>query len=58
MASLISIYAPTLVTPEDSKDEFYNQLDHVISSIPHKHKLIIVDDFHARVGRDYQAYAW
>jgi len=53
MANLISAYAPTLPTPDDAKDEFYNQLDQIISCTPCKHKLIMMGDFNAQVGCDH-----
>jgi len=31
MANLNSAYVPTLPTPDDAKNEFYNQLDQIIS---------------------------
>ena len=50
--TVISAYAPTLVTPADVKNEFYEQIDRVLSSVPHRHKLLLMGDFNARVGRD------
>jgi len=56
MAHLISAYAPTLPTPDDAKEEFYNQLDQIISRTPYKHKLVLLGDFNARIGCDHQAW--
>jgi len=56
MANLISAYAPTLPTPDDAKDEFYNQLDQIISRTRRKPKLIMMGDFIARVRCDHQAW--
>jgi len=56
VANLFSAYAPTLPTPDDAKDEFYNQLDQIISLTPCKHKLIMMGDFSAPVGCDHQAW--
>ena len=50
--TVISTYAPTLVTPADVKYEFYEQIDRVLSSVPHCHKLLLMGDFNVRVGRD------
>jgi len=55
MANFIGAYAPTLPTP-DAKDEFYNQLDQIISCIPRKHKLIMMGNFNPRVGCDCQTW--
>ena len=54
--TVISAYAPTLVTPADVKNEFYKQIDRVLSSVPHRHKLLLMGNFNARVGRDSDAW--
>jgi len=54
--TVISAYAPTLVTPADVKNEFYEQIDRVWSSVPHRHKLLLMGDFNACVGRDSDAW--
>lgn len=55
-AVLVSCYAPTLASPEQEKDNFYNQLRSVISGIRYKDKIILMGDFNARVGSDLQSY--
>jgi len=54
--TLVSAYASTLASPEDAKDEFYDQLDRVPTSVPYHHELILMGDFNARVGRDSDAW--
>ena len=56
MANLNSAYVPILPTPDDAKDEFYNQLDQLISHTPCKQKLIMMGDFNARIRCDDQAW--
>ena len=51
--SVISVYAPTLNSPDVIKEQFYEQLDQVIRSTPQNDKLVILVDFNSRVGRDY-----
>ena len=51
--STISVYAPTLNSPDVIKEQFYEQLDKGNSSTPRSDKLVILGDFNARVGRDY-----
>ncbi|KAG6929472.1 craniofacial development protein 2, partial [Chelydra serpentina] len=51
--NLISVYAPTLGATRDTKDEFYDQLDMIIRSIPKEEHLILLGDFNARVGTDH-----
>ncbi len=55
-ATLISAYAPTLTNPDAAKDQFYQELDAVISHTSKKDKLIILGDFNARVGIDHHTW--
>ena len=55
-AMLVSCYAPTMDSPEQDKDDFYNQLHEVIAGTQHKDKLILMGDFNARVGRDFRSW--
>jgi len=52
VATLISCHAPTLVACKDEKDDFYEQLDELIKAVPRRHKLFVMGDFNARIGRD------
>ena len=51
--SHVSACAPTMAYSDQAKEEFYEQLDHVIQSIPHSDKLLLLGDFNARVGSDH-----
>ncbi|XP_014779877.1 craniofacial development protein 2-like [Octopus bimaculoides] len=53
-ATLVSCYAPTMVSTEQEKDDFYDQLRDVIFSYHHRDKLILMGDFNARVGTDFR----
>lgn len=48
--SLISVYAPTHRSCPDVKNEFYNDLQASLDSVPKDDMLILVGDFNARVG--------
>ena len=48
-ATLISAYAPTMTNDDETKDKFYEDLDHIITSVNPTDKLIILGDFNARV---------
>ncbi|XP_046988372.1 uncharacterized protein LOC124594066 [Schistocerca americana] len=50
--TFVSAYAPTLDSDEDTKNQFYHQLNSTLSKIPIQDKLILPGDFNARVGRD------
>ena len=54
--TLISAYAPTLYSPEEVKDEFYENLQMVIKKVPSKEGLILLGDFNARVGADQTSW--
>uniref|UniRef100_A0A0L8HZ15 Endonuclease/exonuclease/phosphatase domain-containing protein n=1 Tax=Octopus bimaculoides TaxID=37653 RepID=A0A0L8HZ15_OCTBM len=55
-ATLVSCYVPTMASTEQGKDEFYNQLRDAISGCHHRDKLILMGDFNARIGTDYQVW--
>lgn len=50
--TVVSAYAPTLKSSEESKDTFYQQLSEAIQKVPTGDRLILLGDFNARVGRD------
>lgn len=54
---LISIYAPTLPSPEEDKIKFYSELNQVLTKIPSTDKIILFGDFNARVGNDFSAWS-
>ena len=55
-ANIMSVYAPTLCSTADSKDQFYEELDVAIGNIPKTKQLYILGDFNARVGADHEAW--
>ena len=50
--TIISAYAPTMTNPDETKDKFYEDLNTVITTVPHADKLVMLGDFNARVGCD------
>ena len=55
-ATIISTYASTMINTDEVKDKFCDAIGTVISATPHTDKLIILDDFNARVGTDHQTW--
>ncbi|XP_067909771.1 uncharacterized protein, partial [Heterodontus francisci] len=55
---LLSIYAPTLCCTPEAKDQFYEELHNIISSIPNTEHLFLLGggDFNARVGADHDSW--
>ncbi|XP_068717545.1 craniofacial development protein 2-like [Montipora capricornis] len=54
--TVVSAYAPTLTSPDETKEQFYDQFDQVIRSTPPSDKLIIFGDFNARVGKGHNSW--
>uniref|UniRef100_A0A0L8HXG3 Endonuclease/exonuclease/phosphatase domain-containing protein n=1 Tax=Octopus bimaculoides TaxID=37653 RepID=A0A0L8HXG3_OCTBM len=55
-AHLISAHAPILTAENEKKDQFYEEHQNVINSVPKADQLfLIIGDFNARVGADNQA---
>ena len=55
-AVLVSAYASTMTNPEDIKEKFYEDLDNLLKTIPSQDKLLVLGDFNARVGTDFQTW--
>ena len=49
---IISIYAPTEASSDLTKNNFYNQLQHALDSIPQTEMIILARDFNAYIGVD------
>ena len=52
-ATLLSAYAPTLPSENETKDRFYQELDEALQRIPSSDKIFLLDDFNARVGKNH-----
>uniref|UniRef100_H3AWN5 Endonuclease/exonuclease/phosphatase domain-containing protein n=1 Tax=Latimeria chalumnae TaxID=7897 RepID=H3AWN5_LATCH len=51
-ATVISAYAPTLAAEEEQKEQFYADLDEILTIILKEDKIILLGDFNVRVGWD------
>ena len=56
-ATILSIYAPTLMAENEDKDRFYEHLDLELNRVPSTDKLLLLGDFNARVGTDHVAWS-
>ena len=53
--TLISVYAPTLSHPPEETEQFYSDLGDLVRKIPNEDKIVVMGDFNARVGSDYNS---
>ena len=57
---LVNVHAPSEEKSEESKDSFYEELEHVFDHFPKYHMKILLGDFNAKVGREeyFQTNNW
>ena len=55
-ATFVSAYAPTLDSDSDVKEAFYDTLNTALERIPRQDKILLLGDFNARVGSDYNIW--
>ena len=55
--TVISTYAPTMTSPKEVREKFYDDLNTLIKSMPRCDKLILLGNFNARVGTDYKTWS-
>ena len=53
-ATVFSVYAPTLKAETGLKKAFYRDLHNLLQQVDAEDKLLILGDFNARVGRDFE----
>ncbi|XP_068677209.1 craniofacial development protein 2-like [Montipora foliosa] len=49
---LLCVYVPTLQSPPEVKDQFYESLRIVMDMVPSSEHILLVGDFNVRVGAD------
>ena len=55
-STLSIISAPTLNQSDEEKDNFYGAIRDAIDRVPYSNKLLVMGDFNARVGCDYDSW--
>ena len=50
--TIIQCYAPTNEAEEDTKDDWYEELQHAVSKVPQHDMLLIMGDLNAKVGAE------
>ena len=54
--SLVFVYAPTEANDLTLKDTFYNTLESVVDQCPRRDTLLVLGDFNASTGTDWDGY--
>ena len=54
--TLVNVYATTKTYSVEEKEIFYQELTHIVLKVPREDKLLILGDFNARVGTDWEIY--
>ena len=55
-ATVLNVYAPTLQAETGVKEAFYRDLHNLLQQVDSKDNLLILGDFNARVGRDFELW--
>ena len=53
-ATVLSVSAPILQAKTGVKEAFYHDLNNLLQQVDSKDKLLILGDFNARLGRDFE----
>lgn len=54
--TVLSVYAPTHTSPEESIMAFFQDLRTAVTKVPQTDKIHILDDFYARVGKNHRTW--
>ena len=54
--TIVSAYAPTEISDDQEKDNWYDQLQSVLDRIPGHDMLLLLGDFNAKVGREVNTF--
>ena len=54
--TIIQVYAPTNDAEDESKEEFYEQLQREVKATPRYDVLIVMGDLNAKIGQDNEGW--
>ncbi|BHF75855.1 hypothetical protein SprV_0501895200 [Sparganum proliferum] len=54
-ATIVSVYAPLMTSPDAARNKFYEHLHSLLANVPKADKLILLGDFNARGNTDHAA---
>ena len=57
MVNFIQVYAPTSVHSDQEAEQFYDMLQSQVEKVPKKEKVIIMGDFNAKIGSDFNTWS-
>ena len=49
--TLIQVYGPTTAATDEEMERFYQDLSQAVKQVPKRDMLLVMGDFHAKVGR-------
>jgi len=55
-STIVQMYAPTKGARDKDKDDFYDQLQDVVSAIPRYDLVVVMGDFNAVIGHDNMGF--
>lgn len=49
---IISVYAPDITKAQQERNNFFQNLQHILDKLPRQDEVILLGDFNARVGNE------
>ncbi|BHF59737.1 hypothetical protein SprV_0100269800 [Sparganum proliferum] len=54
--TIISVYVPSMTSPDAARNKFYEDLHALLTSVPKTDKLIVLGDFNTCIGTERAAW--
>jgi len=58
LLNVLMVYAPHSVKPEEEKENFWNEVFHLVSCIPQNEMVVLAGDINGHVGSSNVGYDW